>query len=174
MEDVLPSAGDPSEGVGRPPPAAYKETKARRPWAGVGGVRSTVRVRGTTQPRTREGTLLCSCNRRAEDQGIAMLLTTPATIRTLQRKLYAKAKQETASVAHSTIECAGATSSAAPVKQRMGKCACLGVKSIGKPCAGKLHARFDEGGQARACPLLYPTLLHDASVTPTLRCRFRG
>ncbi len=37
-----------------------------------------------------------SCNRRAEDQGIAMLLTTPDTIRTLQRKLHAKAKQEPA------------------------------------------------------------------------------
>ena len=34
--------------------------------------------------------------------------------------------------------------------------ACLGVKNIGKPCAGKPHARFDEGGQARACSLLYP------------------
>ena len=30
------------------------------------------------------------------------------------------------------------------------------VKNIGKPCAGKLHARFDEGGQAKACFLLYP------------------
>ena len=44
----------------------------------------------------REGTLLCSCNQRAEDQGIAMSLTTPDSIRTLQRKLYAKAKQEPA------------------------------------------------------------------------------
>jgi hypothetical protein len=26
--------------------------------------------------------------------------------------------------------------------------ACLGVKNIGEPCAGKPHARFDEGGQA--------------------------
>ncbi|HEY4481911.1 MAG TPA: hypothetical protein VI489_03575 [Candidatus Brocadiaceae bacterium] len=25
--------------------------------------------------------------------------------------------------------------------------ACLSVKNIGKPCAGKPHARFDEGGQ---------------------------
>ena len=25
--------------------------------------------------------------------------------------------------------------------------ACLGMKNIGKPCAGKPHARFDEGGQ---------------------------
>ena len=30
------------------------------------------------------------------------------------------------------------------------------MKNIGKPCAGKLHARFDEGGQAHACSLLYP------------------
>ena len=34
-----------------------------------------------------ELTLLCSCNRRAEDQGIAMSLVTPDTIRTLQRNL---------------------------------------------------------------------------------------
>ena len=46
------------------------------------------------------------------------------------------------------------------------------VKNIGKPCAGigvgrafakqklaKLHARFDEGGQAKGCSLLYPRLL---------------
>jgi hypothetical protein len=37
--------------------------------------------------------------------------------------------------------------------------ACQGVKNIGKPCAGKLHARFDEGGQARACSLLYTLTL---------------
>jgi hypothetical protein len=37
--------------------------------------------------------------------------------------------------------------------------ACLGVKNIGKPCAGKPHARFDEGGQARACSLLSPLIL---------------
>ena len=29
------------------------------------------------------------------------------------------------------------------------------VKNIGKPCALIAHARFDEGGQARACSLLY-------------------
>ena len=49
------------------------------------------------------------------------MLTTPEAIRTLQRKLYTKAKQE--------------------IGVR------LGVKNIGKPCAGKPHARFDEGGQ---------------------------
>ncbi|MDP1637917.1 MAG: hypothetical protein Q8K74_11060, partial [Candidatus Nitrotoga sp.] len=37
--------------------------------------------------------------------------------------------------------------------------ACLDMKNIGKPCAGKLHARFDEGGQARDCSLLYPQFL---------------
>ena len=30
------------------------------------------------------------------------------------------------------------------------------VKNIGKPYAGKPHVRFDEGGQVRACSLLYP------------------
>jgi hypothetical protein len=35
------------------------------------------------------------------------------------------------------------------------------MKNIGKPCAGKLHARFDEGGQAQACSLLYPLLLSE-------------
>ena len=49
-----------------------------------------------------------------------MSLTTPNEIRTLQRKLYAKAKQEIG--------------------------ACLGVKHIGKPCTGEPYARFDEGG----------------------------
>jgi len=34
--------------------------------------------------------------------------------------------------------------------------ACLTVKNIGKPCAGKPHARFDEGGQGETCSLLYP------------------
>jgi len=33
--------------------------------------------------------------------------------------------------------------------------ACLGVKDIGKTCAGKLNARFGEGGQAKACPPFY-------------------
>ena len=33
--------------------------------------------------------------------------------------------------------------------------ACLGVKDIGKPCALIAHARFDEGGQVKACSLLY-------------------
>ncbi|OGW46420.1 MAG: hypothetical protein A2X57_03395 [Nitrospirae bacterium GWD2_57_8] len=32
----------------------------------------------------------------------------------------------------------------------MEESACLTVKNIGKPCAGKPHARFDEGGLAKA------------------------
>ena len=32
------------------------------------------------------------------------------------------------------------------------------VKNIGKPYAGKPHVRFDEGGQAIACSLLYPLI----------------
>ena len=35
-------------------------------------------------------------NRRSEDEGIAEMLVTPETIRTLQRKLYRKAKQKPA------------------------------------------------------------------------------
>ena len=68
-----------------------------------------------------------------------MLLTTPTTIRTLQRKLYAKAKQEPAYRFYNELALS----------------ARFGVKNIGKPCAGKLHARFDEGGQPKGCPLLY-------------------
>lgn len=44
--------------------------------------------------------------------------------------------------------------------------ACLGMKNIGKPCAGEPHARFDEGGQARACSLLY-SLISQASIAQT-------
>ena len=40
----------------------------------------------------------------------------------------------------------------------MGNGACLTMNNIGKPCAGKPHARFDEGGQAE-WPALYSTLL---------------
>ncbi len=32
------------------------------------------------------------------------------------------------------------------------------MKNIGKPCAGKPHARFDEGGQVKTCSLLYPNI----------------
>ena len=156
MEDTPPSAGDPVCGVGRPPTAAYKETKAQQRATGVGGVHSTVCSPGTTQTWAREGTLLCSRNRRAEDQGIAMLLTTPNTIRTLQRKLYAKAKQDIVRCYALAVRARRHDLLNRANKRGTRSCACLGVKNIGKPCAGKPHARFDEGGQARACSLLYP------------------
>ncbi len=69
-------------------------------------------------------------------------------IRTLQRELYTKAKQVPSTVTRSMIEHRCDILSRAS-KHRAGKCACLGVKNIGKPCAGKLHVRFDEGGQLR-------------------------
>lgn len=74
----------------------YKATKSWRASSGVGGVHSTDRGQGTTKPGLREGTLLCSSNQRVEGEGIAGMLTTPENIRTLQRKLYHKAKQEKA------------------------------------------------------------------------------
>ena len=72
----------------------YKETKSASVGMEVGGAHSTARGDGTTQPTPREGALLCSRNQRVEDQEIAMSLVTPEKIRTLQRKLYIKAKQE--------------------------------------------------------------------------------
>lgn len=70
------------------------EPNSPRAVAEVGGAHSTAGGSGTTQPGLREGALLCSRDRRAEDQGIAAMLVTPTKIRTLQRKLYTKAKQE--------------------------------------------------------------------------------
>lgn len=58
-----------------------------------------------------------------------MVLSTPEKIRTLQRKLYTKAKQEP-----------DADNGALVIG------ACLGVKNIGKAYTGKPYARFDEGG----------------------------
>ena len=98
-----------------------------------------------------------------EDQGIAMLLSPRDVIRTLQRKLYTKAKQETVFCHVLNVRVRRRDILSRANKRRTGKCECLGVKNIGKPCAGigvsrafakqklaKLHARFDEGGQARA------------------------
>ncbi len=50
------------------------------------------------------------------------MLETPEKIQEFLGKLYQKAKQENAN------------------------CESQWKKMIGKPCAGKLHARFDEGG----------------------------
>ena len=55
-----------------------------------------------------------------------MRLRTPEKIRSLQRKLYLKAKQE-------------------PSLEGEGEC--LRMKVLGKPYSGKLNVRFDEGEQ---------------------------
>ena len=70
-------------------------------------------------------------------------------IRTLQRELYTKAKQATPAVTRSMIEHRFDILSRAS-KRRSCKCACFGVKNIGKLCALIAHARFDEGGQAKS------------------------
>lgn len=49
---------------------------------------------GQHNPNAREGALLCPCNQRVKEREIAEMLITPEQIRTLQRKLYRKAKQE--------------------------------------------------------------------------------
>ena len=46
------------------------------------------------------------------------------------------------------------------------------MKNIGKPCAGEPHARFDEGGQAKACSLLYPLAYHQLPAAYYLAARF--
>jgi hypothetical protein len=51
------------------------------------------------------------------------------------------------------------------------------MKNIGKPCARESHARFDEGGQAGVCSLLYLSrdkawrFLPENFTSLTLHCR---
>jgi len=59
------------------------------------------------------------------DQGIALALSTPSTIRARQRKLSRQAKSE--------------------FGYWLKTDACFRKKNIGKPCMGKLYARIDEG-----------------------------
>ena len=100
-------------------------------------------VRATEEPRVR---------------GLPSCCSPREVTRKLQRKLCAKAKQETVFCYALHIRVRRRDILSRANRRRMGKCACLSMKNIGKPCAGKLHARFDEGGQAQACPLLYPSL----------------
>ncbi len=101
-----------------------------------------------------------------------MRLTTPERVRTLQRKLYRKAKHEPAyrfyslydkvyradipghayNLVRSNRGSAGidgmtfeAIEAGEGVAALLDEGACHAVKNIGKPCAGKPHARFDEG-----------------------------
>ena len=101
-------------------------------------------VRATEEPRVR---------------GLPSCCSPREVTRKLQRKLCAKAKQETVFCYALHIRVRRRDILSRANRRRMGKCACLSMKNIGKPCAGKLHARFDEGGQAQACPLLHPGVL---------------
>ena len=68
-----------------------------------------------------------------------MSLKTPEKIRTLHKKLYAKAKRECHKVSERETRAsafAGASS--------VGTLACLGVKPVREPDAGEPHVRFDE------------------------------
>ena len=49
-------------------------------------------------------------------------------------------------------------------QQQVAVGACFGMKGIGKPCTGKLFARFDEGGLA--LPALYST--HELYASPVI------
>ena len=132
-------AGDPWREVERGHPRRRIRSRNRRRLSRKSeGFIVPLETEGQHNPQSREGTLLCSRNRRVEDQGIAMSLTTPDAIRTLQRRLYTKAKQEPAYRLPWTAR--------TPERTRLEDGACLGVKNIGKQCAGKSHARFDEGG----------------------------
>ena len=117
-----------------------------------------------------------------EDQEIAEISVTPIKIRTLQRKLYAKAKQEPGyrfyalydevyradllqhawhlvrsnkgALGIDGVSLADNEAEEGIEKKTLEESACLDMKHIGKPCTGKPYARFDEGGQG----FLFPTL----------------
>ena len=65
-----------------------------------------------------------------------------------EEAVYTKVKQVPPAVTRSMIEHRCDILSRAS-KRSAGKCACLGVKNIGKPYAGKPHVRFDEEGLVR-------------------------
>ena len=90
-------------------------------------------VRATEEPRVR---------------GLPSCCSPREVTRKLQRKLCAKAKQETVFCYALHIRVRRRDILSRANRRRMGKCACLSMKNIGKPCAGKSHARFDEGGLA--------------------------
>jgi hypothetical protein len=93
----------------------YKETKFHSVCKGVRVAHSTVWISKTAYLWEREGAMLSSCFRRRVGREIAKAINS-SNVQGLQRKLCQRAKQG---------------------------CKSRWLKMIGKPCAGKLHARFD-------------------------------
>jgi len=99
VEDQDRSAGDPRR-CGRRADATgpYKATKSARAGAGVGGAHSTAEGRESiTRPEGRDPALFEQPKQRKVGV-IVVRLTTPENIRTLQRKLYQKAKPESGEI----------------------------------------------------------------------------
>ena len=185
-------------GVRGTPTEAYKETRNR-----YGLQRESegfiVPFEGTGQHNPTRGKepYFVHATNEWKERGLPQMLTTPEKIRTLQRKLYRKAKQDTACRFHALYDkvyradilshayaLVRANKGSAGIDGltfvelesreevtvllmeledalriwsiqsadncRLEESACLTVKNIGKPCAGKPHARFDEGGLVEA------------------------
>ena len=64
---------------------------------------------------------------------------TTGKVRNLQRKLYLKAKLD-------GTRCIREASIGLLDRLNVQSCVCLEVNPVGKPCAGKPHARFDKRG----------------------------
>ena len=90
-------------------------------------------VRATEEPRVR---------------GLPPCCSPREVTRKLQRKLCAKAKQDRLLIRTRWLLVRRCGILSRANKHRSEKCACLGVKNIGKPYALIAHVRFDEGGQA--------------------------
>ena len=112
--------------VGRPPTAAYKETKTQQAVAGVGGVhttawmpeveqrRSSCRVpfefEGQHNPGRGKEPCFVRATKEPRVRGLPSCCPPREVTRKLQRKLCAKAKQETANCYVLEVEYAGAIS----------------------------------------------------------------
>ena len=77
-------------------PLRIRKRKRSGSWRESEGFIVPSEFEGQHNPGRGKGPCFVRATEEREDQGIAEMLTTPDTIRTLQRKLYAKAKQETA------------------------------------------------------------------------------
>jgi hypothetical protein len=130
--------GDPTSGT-----SAATPREAGRTVAGVGDLHSSVDPVGrTTTGERREGTCPRASQRgEGPDDGWSdeLWIKTSPKVRKLQRVLYRKAKAKPGSAETNPKEW-----------------------GLGKPCAGKPPARFDEGESSGAgdCVAALPTLLH--------------